>query len=197
MSILQYFTVINKSRIDDQLCSSSAIQLPDPCGPLSDKVPTTAITSGNAAVSKAIKKSETSQKQKRPYLYLTDAQRYEVGKKAAASGTANTLQYYANQFPELWLTEPTVRRLKNDYNDFVKDLPQDKRRDLKELPRKKKQGRPLLLGNELDKQVQSYIKYLRERGTAVNTAVIMASAEGIVKSKDAQFIKREWWIWRH
>ena len=187
MSILQYFTVtgIKTSRTDDQLCSSSVI-LPDPRGPLSDKVPTAAITSANAA---AITKSETSRKQKGPYLYLTDAQRYEVGKKAAASGTTNTLRYYADRFPELRLTEPTVRRLKNDYNDFVKDLPQDKRRDLKELPRKKKQGRPLLLGNELDKQVQDYIRYLRERGTAVNTAVVMASAEGIVKSKDANLLK--------
>ena len=57
------------------------------------------------------------------------------------------------------------------------------------MPRKKKQGRPLLLGNELDMQVREYIKYLRERGTAVNTAVVMASAEGIVKSKDANLLK--------
>ena len=71
----------------------------------------------------------------------------------------------------------------------MKDLPQDKIKELKELPRKKEQGRPLLLGNELDMQVREYIKYLRERGTAVNTAVVMASAEGIVKSKDANLLK--------
>ena len=71
----------------------------------------------------------------------------------------------------------------------MKDLPQDKRKELKELPRKKKQDRPLLLGNELDIQVREYIKYLRERGTVVNTAVVMASAEGIVKSKDANLLK--------
>jgi len=71
----------------------------------------------------------------------------------------------------------------------MKDLAQDKRKELKELPRKKKQGKPLLLGNELDVQVQ---EYLREQGTAVNTAVVMASAEGIVKSKDANFTERKW-----
>ena len=37
--------------------------------------------------------------------------------------------------------------------------------------------------------MRKYIKYLRERGTAVNTAVVMASAEGIVKSKDANLLK--------
>ena len=53
----------------------------------------------------------------------------------------------------------------------------------------KKQGRPLLLGKKLDRQVQDYIKYLRKRGTAVNTSMVMASAEGIVKSKDATLLK--------
>ena len=52
MSILQYFTVTKKSRSSDQLCST----LPDPRGPLSDKVPTDAITSANAAVANAIRR---------------------------------------------------------------------------------------------------------------------------------------------
>ena len=108
MSILQYYTITNKSRSSDQLSWSSST-LPDPHDPLSDKVPTDAITSANAAVAKAIKKSETSRKQKGPYLYLTDTQRCEVGKKASAIGTADTLRYYAHKFPKLQLTEPTVR----------------------------------------------------------------------------------------
>ena len=57
------------------------------------------------------------------------------------------------------------------------------------MPHKKKQGRPLLLGNKLDRQVQDYINYLCEQGTAVNTSVVMTSAEGIVKSKDANLLK--------
>ena len=89
------------------------------------------------------------------------------------------------------MTEPTVRRLKAEYHDFVKDLPKGKKSEVKEMPRKRKQGRPLLLGNELNRQVQAYIKYLRERGTAVNTTVVMASAEGIVKSKDANLLKED------
>ena len=71
----------------------------------------------------------------------------------------------------------------------MKDLTQEERKELKELPRKKKKGRPFFLGNELDVQVREYIKYLRGRGTAVNTAVVMASAEGIVRSKDANLLK--------
>ena len=72
--------------------------LPDPHSLLSDKVPTEAIVSTNTAITKAITKGEVSQKQKPrgPYLYLTDAQHYEVGKKAAECGTTRTLRYYAD-----------------------------------------------------------------------------------------------------
>jgi len=69
--------------------------LPDPRGPLSDKIPTDAVKS---AVAKAITKSKTSQNKKVPCLYLTDAQRYEVGKKAAAVGTTDD---FANCYPNL------------------------------------------------------------------------------------------------
>ena len=103
MSFLQYYKVIKKSRSNDELSSSSGI-LPDPRDLLSDKVPTDAITSTNAAVAKAITKSETPQNKKGPYLYLTDTQRCEVGKKAAAIGTSDMLRYYAHQFPDLRLT---------------------------------------------------------------------------------------------
>ena len=89
MSILQYYTITKKSRSSDQLSSSSST-LPDPHGPLSDKVPTDAIASTNVAVTKAIKKNETSQKQKGPYLYLMDAQLLRSGEKAFAIGTADT-----------------------------------------------------------------------------------------------------------
>ena len=42
--------------------------------------------------------------------------------------------------------------------------------EVKELPRKKT-GRPLLLGADIDTQVQEYIKDVRRRGLAINTSV--------------------------
>jgi len=57
MLILQYYKIIKKLRI---VISLSAI-LPDPRGPLLEKVPTDAILSANVAVVEAITKSETSQ----------------------------------------------------------------------------------------------------------------------------------------
>ncbi len=45
-----------------------------------------------------------------------------------------------------------------------------------------KRGHPLLLGKELDMQVQEYV---RVSGGVVNSAIVMAAAEGIVKSHNS------------
>ena len=47
---------------------------------------------------------------------------------------------------------------------------------------------PLLLPDELDYQVQKYVKELRKRGLPINTAVVVASAQGIVMSKNSDIL---------
>ena len=42
-----------------------------------------------------------------------------------------------------------------------------------------KTGRPLLLQDELDGQVQEYIRDMHRRGTAVNSSMVIAAAEGV------------------
>ena len=49
----------------------------------------------------------------------------------------------------------------------------------------------MLLGNDLDKQVREYVKYLRECGSVVNTAMVMAAAEGIVMNKNTNLLSWE------
>ena len=44
---------------------------------------------------------------------------------------------------------------------------------------------PLLLRSELDRAVQDYIKSMRMVGGVVNTAIVMAAAEGIIASQDS------------
>ena len=44
----------------------------------------------------------------------------------------------------------------------------------------KMQGRPLFLGDKLDDQVEAFLKWLHENGAMMNTAIVMATAEGIV-----------------
>jgi len=55
MSILQYVSVVKKSKDDP-----SSVILPDPRGPLSEKVPPEAIASANTSIKKVITKGEKS-----------------------------------------------------------------------------------------------------------------------------------------
>lgn len=55
------------------------------------------------------------------------------------------------------------------------------------MPRKKT-GRLLLLGEELDTQFQEYITDLRKAGSPVNIQIVIATAQGIILSKDANLL---------
>ena len=56
-----------------------------------------------------------------------------------------------------------------------------------ELPQKRR-GRSLLLGEELEDEVKSFIKVACEKGTIVNTHTIVATARGVVISHDANLL---------
>ena len=59
--------------------------------------------------------------------------------------------------------------------------------EIQELPRMQT-GRPLLLPEKLDCQVQEYIRELRKRGATVSTAVVVATAQDIIMNKDANLL---------
>ena len=52
----------------------------------------------------------------------------------------------------------------------------------------KTRGRPLLLGKELDDQVKAYISALRANGAVINSAIVIACAEGIVENHDSNML---------
>ena len=54
----------------------------------------------------------------------------------------------------------------------------------------KKQGRPPLLGTELDHRVQLYVKELHASGAIINTAIVMATGEGIVQHHDMNLLAK-------
>ena len=58
---------------------------------------------------------------------------------------------------------------------------------VQELPNKKV-GRPLMTGEETDKQVQHYLTELRKRGCIINASVAIAVGEGILLNKDANLL---------
>lgn len=105
-------------------------------------------------------------------LILTPAQWFEIGKQAAEHGVTASVGYFAKKYPKLPLKETTMWRLKNLYQSALKsgksessrisseDL-EDLSKEVEELPCKKT-GRLLLIGNELDTQVQEYVRLARE-----------------------------------
>ena len=191
--ILKYFQIKKSSSGETSLPDSNNLldsnDLPDPNGPLSKVIPSSTIAVANEKVSTIDKMSRKASRM--PYLHLTGAQKYQVGKRAAEFGTSNTLQYYAWHFPNVPLKETSVRRFKSQYlSKLNKKKPGECSQDdeVGELP-SKKMGRPLLIGEEADRQLQEHVRYLRATRSAVNTTVVIASAEGILLSIDANILK--------
>ena len=74
-----------------------------------------------------------------PYLHLTPAQKFQIGKKASKYGVTKTLDHYKVIYRDLPLKETSVRRFKDSYRALLKK--RIKTDELMELP-SKKTGRP-------------------------------------------------------
>ena len=106
MSILKY---LNRS------LSSSSNQLldtlPNPSGSLSEKVPSDVITAANKEVTKVLENEPCCTRG--PYLMLTPAQKFTIGKRAVEYSTTAAIRFFMKKYPELQLKETTVKRLKH------------------------------------------------------------------------------------
>ena len=128
-----------------KLCRKDSCQtpLPNPTGPLCEKLDSAAIEEANEEVTAVI--ADTGGKCK-PYLKLTDKQRAAIGCYAAEHGTVNTIHHFARDFPKDSLKESTIRGWKKAY---LQELQSHRREGkdgmVKELP-KRKTGRPLMMG---------------------------------------------------
>ena len=112
-SILKYFNLM-------PVASSTSPTLPDPDGPLNEKVPAKAIELANAELEQ--------QSKEMPYTILTPAQRYyKVGKQASEHGVTASLRYFSKKYPQLCPKETTVRRLKNLYRSTLKSKLESKK----------------------------------------------------------------------
>ena len=166
MSLLKYFRPINRPKGDSG-------DLPDPSGPLCSKISLCTIKAANVEVRAVCESQDTPSIS--PYCKLTPTQRCEIGKKAAEIDVTSAIWYYKKKFPDLPLTEPIVRRIKNAYLEELKGKTLEQVEELKELPFKRR-GRPLYIGEELDKQVQAYVEETGKQGDPINTATYINSS---------------------
>ena len=189
VGILKYFTLTRKP------------SLPKPDGPLSKVVPSVGILlaskevkevlegDGLVAPSGSTNLGTSGIHTRGPYEHFTTDEKAKIGKKAAEIGVAATVKLFSKQFHGRVLKENSVRTWRDKY---LKELERKRKAGeemvVHELPEKKR-GRPCLLSDELDKQVQSYLLQLRDNGSVVNTNVAIACALGLVKHHDSNLLK--------
>ena len=124
------------------------------------------------------------------YLKISAKDRAVIGEYASKNGVAAAIRHFKKTGRFLSLKETSVHGWRDAY---CKELATQSRKrsgspiSVVELPVKRR-GRPLLLGEEMEREVQSFIKSSRELGTAVSTAVVMATTRGVVISHDANLL---------
>ena len=143
--LLKFFKPCRKNSCD--------LPLPDPNSVLKEKVDSSAIEEANKEVSNVITDSGGKRK---PYLKLMPEQKATIGKYAAENGIVNAIRHFKGEFPGDSLKESTIRGWKKAYILELEMRRQTGKGDrtVKELPQKK-MGWPLMLGEDLDKQVQA------------------------------------------
>ena len=112
----------------------------------------------------------------------------EKARSASEIGVTSTIRKHSKGFPDRMLKESTVRTWMNKYKkELVFRKRSGKDVDIKRLENKRR-GCPLLLGEEIDRQVQMYLFSLREQGAVINSAIVIGCASGIVKNVDSSLL---------
>ena len=169
--------------------------LPNPDGPLSDHVPSAAIASANKEVGDlVVRESDVpdatgSRKKRGQYLSYTEKEKARIAKRASEFGVTNALRYFSKEFADRRLKESTVRTWMTAYKKEVAMRFRLGESSKIEKLTEKKRGHPFLLGEELDRQLQEYMKSLRENKSVINSAIVISAAEGIIKSHKSDLLE--------
>ena len=160
-------------------------QLPLPKGPLSAVISPAAIENVNKEVCKVDTSSTSS---RGAYAKLSSEQQATIAEYASLHGNDAAVRRFSKELG-MAIKESSVRTWKVKYQKELQRKRQAGETDLsvKSLPSKKR-GRPLLLGEKMDKEVKSYICAVREGGGVVTTAIAMAAATAIVRGHDRNLL---------
>ena len=118
-----------------------------------------------------------------------------IGRYAYFHGVAAAARFYSVKL-KIALSEVTVRLIRDSYRCQVNTrIKLGESAVLSSLPERKR-GRPKLIGDNVDQQVQLYIKNVREGGGNVSARVVMGAAQDTLEyyGKDdlAKLINRHW-----
>ena len=108
--------------------------------------------------------------------------RAHIGRYACIHGTAAASTYFSRKLKKN-ITKSTVQSIEEVYSREKRTCDPEDEMIMSAL-HPMKRGRPLLLGETLDHQVQVYLKKIREQSGIVTAAVVVAAAKGIIMATD-------------
>lgn len=164
--------------------------LPSPHGALSTFVPPKSIALANEEVNSELKRP--LKRKPGEYNVYSEEEKAKIAQRATEMGVTSTIKHYnKGEFSERPLKESTARTWMNQYKKELafrkytfkngNDPPMEVSKLVSRI-----RGRPLLFGEELDKQLQSYIKIYSEH---VNTHIVIATGKGIVRGYDSNLLE--------
>ena len=119
-------------------------------------------------------------------MVATPEQKAKAGKYAAENGMTNAIRHFSKELPSL--KESTERGWKVYLCELAsKNRAGDEKMLVDHLPVVVK-GWPLLLGKDIDLEVQAYIASLCEARGVVNTAIVIAAATGIIRQHNSNLL---------
>ncbi len=139
--------------------------LPNPKGSLVASIRPAAVRAANECVQSCAARAqhEGGEKKRSPYTKLTIEKRAEIGTYATENGIVSAEKHYSKELQKP-LNESTVCGLKKAYlQELSRKRKAEEDVQVLTLPMKK-QGAPLKLGMTVDRQVQAYLRALREKG---------------------------------
>jgi hypothetical protein len=176
MSLLKYF-------------QPSCSNLPKPEGCLATVMPSSSIVAANKEVNEVLGEPAESTTRRGTYEHFTSEEKALIGKRAAEFGVRASIRYFSKKFPHRSLKESSVRTWMTKYRRELAARKRAGEDTTVTALGKKKIGRPLMLGQDLDRQVRAYLTALRENGAVVNTAIAIACAKGVVKCHDSNLLE--------
>ena len=183
MSILNYFR--RKDSADNGLF------LPAPQHGSEEDLPCEIIESANSAVGE-LASDEPAPKRRKTTIHTYDAKvRAQISKYTSQNDPQAAVNHFSKSCGHK-IPESTLRKFRDAYLAELKRQTSTVRHGgaitISSLPTKPK-GMPLKLG-DLDWPIQSYIRKLRAAGGIINADVVVASATGVVLSKNRALLKQ-------
>ena len=124
-----------------------------------------------------VKEVQNGPPAKRKRTTYREDEKMKIAKYANIYGTVSALRHFKQDFPKL--TESTIRPWLAKYRSQLKTTSSE---DSECIQISETRGRPLLLPNELDRKLRTFITSTRTAGGTINKHVIYGILMGLIKS---------------